>query len=135
MKIKISLFLLFSQIALCQNAAVTKLIEDGNQAFSENNFALAKENFAKAANIDDNNQDIWYNLAAAELSLGEKDNACEHFYKAYLSGDGESLKNIKEYCPNFRNGTIMSVDNVDEKPKFIYKDKEYPLIENNSWSN
>ncbi len=126
------LFLFFSQIAISQNATIIKLIEDGNQAFSENNFALAKEKFEKASTLDDNNKDIWYNLAAAELSLGEKDNACEHFYKSYLSGDGEALKSIKEYCPNFRNGTIMSVDDADEKPKFIYKEKEYPLIENNN---
>lgn len=50
------------------------------------------------------------------------------FYKAFLLNDGEVLRIIKENCPDFRNGSIMSIDDVEEKPKFIYGKKEYILI-------
>ena len=132
MKLKILMLLFISQIGISQNIELNKLIEEGNNAFSVSNFVLAKVTYTKATNIDSSNKDLWYNLAASELNLGEKDNACEHFYKAYLLNDGEALKNIKEYCPNFRNGTIMSLVDVEEKPKFIYEGKNYLLIENNS---
>lgn len=132
MKIKILTLLFICQIGVSQNVELNKLIEEGNNAFSANNFELAKATYTKATNIDSSNKDVWYNLAASELNLGEKNNACEHFYKAYLLNDGEALKNIKEYCPNFRNGTIMSIVDVEEKPKFIYEGKNYLLIENNS---
>lgn len=132
MKLKILMLLFISQIGISQNVELNKLLEEGNNAFSANNFVLAKAIYTKATNIDSSNKDVWYNLAASELNLGEKDNACEHFYKAYLLNDGEALKNIKEYCPNFRNGTIMSIVDVEEKPKFIYEGKNYLLIENNS---
>ena len=132
MKLKILMLLFISQIGISQNVEFNKLIEEGNNAFSANNFVLAKATYIKATNIDSRNKDVWYNLAASELNLGEKDNACEHFYKAYLLNDGEALKNIKEYCPNFRNGTIMSIVDVEEKPKFIYEGRNYLLIENNS---
>jgi tetratricopeptide (TPR) repeat protein len=132
MKLKILMLLFISQIGISQNVELNKLIEEGNNAFSANNFVLAKATYTKATNIDLSNKDVWYNLAASELNLGEKDNACEHFYKAYLLNDGEALKNIKEYCPNFRNGTIMSMVDVEEKPKFTYEGTNYLLIENNS---
>lgn len=128
------IFLFFIQIGISQNAELIKLIEIGNKAYSEGKFVLAKETFIKATSIDTNNQNTWFNLAATELYLGEKDNACEHFYTAYLLGDGMALGKIKEFCPNFRNGSIMSMDEVEEKPKFIYEGKEYLLFEKNNFN-
>jgi tetratricopeptide (TPR) repeat protein len=92
---------------------------------------LAKEIYSKAANLNPDDKNCWYNLAGSELKLGENDNACEHFYQAYLLNDGEVLELIKYNCPNFRNGSIMSIDDVEEKPKFIYKGKEYLFFEKN----
>lgn len=126
------LILLFTQIGISQTNDFNQLLADGEKAFLDNNFILAKEIYTKATTINSKNKDSWYNLAASELNLGEKENACEHFYQAYLLDDGEALKNIKEYCPNFRNGTILSIDEVEEKPKFIYDDKEYLLLEKNN---
>lgn len=124
------LLLLFAQIGISQSNELNKLLIDGEAAFLANNFILAKENFTKATTLDPNNKDCWYNLAASELSLGENENACEHFYKVYLLDDSKVVKEIKEYCPNFRNGTVMSIDEVEEKPKFIVEGKEFPLFEN-----
>jgi tetratricopeptide (TPR) repeat protein len=126
------LALLFTQIVISQTNDFNQLLADGEKAFLDNNFILAKEIYTKATSINSKNKDSWYNLAASELNLGEKENACEHFYQAYLLDDGEALKNIKEYCPNFRNGTILSIDEVEEKPKFIYDDKEYSFLEKNN---
>jgi tetratricopeptide (TPR) repeat protein len=126
------LFLLITQITFCQNNELSKLLEEGGKAFTENNFLLAKEIYTNAAELFPGNKDSWYNLAATELNLGENDNACEHFYKVYLLNDSSVVKNIKEYCPNFRNGTIMSYEDVEEKPKFIFEEKEYLLFENNN---
>src|SRR4051812_6120587 len=125
------LILLFTQIGISQTNDYNQLLADGRKAFLDNNFILAKEIYTKATNINSKNKDSWYNLGASELKLGEKENACEHFYQAYLLNDVAVIKDIKEYCPNFRNGTILSIDEVEEKPKFIYDDKEFLLFEKN----
>lgn len=130
-RIIMSVFLLFTQICISQAVNVNQLLMDGEKAFVENDFLLAKEIYTKAVNLDMKNKHCWFNLAVSELKLEEKDNACEHFYQAYLLNDGEALKVIKENCPNFRNGEIMSIEDVEEKPKFIYKEEEYLLFEKN----
>ncbi|MFN3754095.1 tetratricopeptide repeat protein [Flavobacterium sp.] len=123
---RIALLLLLSQISWSQND--TNILTKADSAFAVNDFKLAKELYTKAIAIDSLNKNIIYNLAASEYNLGEKDKACEHFYKVYIIGDKEITKIMKEYCPEFRNGTIMSIDNVSEKPKFIHKGKEYLLF-------
>lgn len=122
--------MLFSQIGFSQNTDVNKLLIDGENAFSENNFNLAKNIYTNITTLDSSNKLAWYNLAISELKLGEQDNACEHFYKVYLLNDGGVLFDIKKYCPNFRNGTIVWLSDVDETPKFIYQENEYLLIDN-----
>lgn len=129
MKTKL-LFLIFTQIGISQTSDVKQLLIDGEKAFVEDNFLLAKEIYTKVINLDKENKDGWFNLGAVELKLEENHNACENFYQAYLLNDGEVVKIIKENCPNFRNGSIMSINDVTEKPKFIYKGKEYLFIVN-----
>lgn len=126
------LLLFITQICISQTIEVDQLLIEGEKAFVEKNFVLAKEIYSKATNLDMKNKDCWFNLAASELKLEENENACEHFYQAYLLNDGEAVKIIKENCPNFRNGLIMSIDDVEEKPKFIYGKKEYLLIVDNT---
>lgn len=123
--------MLLTQICFSQTNAIDELIIEGEKAYLDNNFLSAKEIYTKATSLYPNNKDFWYNLAGSELKLGEKNNACEHFYQAYFLNDGEALPLIKQNCPNFRNGSIMSLSDVEEKPKFIYKGKEYLLFEKN----
>lgn len=130
MKLRL-LFLIFTQFCISQTKEIDELMISGEKAFSESNFSQAKEIYTKVTNIIPNDKNGWYNLGASELELGENENACEHFYQAFLLNDGEALLLIKKHCPNFRNGTIMSIDDVEEKPKFIYKEKEYPLFDKN----
>lgn len=125
-------FLFFTQICISQANEVNQLLLDGEKAFLLNDFLLAKEIYKKAKDLDVKNKDCWFNLAATELKLNENDIACEHFYQAYLLNDGEALRILKENCPDFRNGSIMSLSDVEEKPKFIYGNKEYLLIIGNS---
>lgn len=125
-------FLFFTQICISQTTTIDELIIEGEKAYVDSNFLSSKEIYTNATNLYPNNKDLWYNLGASELKLGENDNACEHFYKAYLLNDGEAVKIIKENCPDFRNGSIMSINDVEEKPKFIYGKKEHLLIINNS---
>lgn len=130
MKIKL-LLLFFTQVCISQTSGVKKILLDGEKVFFENNFLKAKEIFTKATNLDSKNKDCWYGLAVSELKLGEEDNACEHFYQAFLLYDNTAIESIKEYCPNFRKGAIMYLNEVDEKPKYIYRGKEYLLFVNN----
>jgi tetratricopeptide (TPR) repeat protein len=130
MKLKL-VFLFFTQICISQTIEIDKLMKEGEKAYSDNNFLLAKEIYLKATNISPKDRNCWYNLAASELKLGEKEKACEYFYQAFLLNDREVLITIKENCPNFRNGQIMSINDVEEKPKFIYKEKEYLFFEKN----
>ncbi len=129
MKTKL-LFLIFTQICISQSVEGNQLLIEGEKAFVEDNFLLAKEIYTKVTNLDKKNKDGWFNLGAVELKLEENDNACENFYQAYLLNDGEAVKIIKENCPDFRNGSIISIDDVEEKPKFIYKGKKYLFIIN-----
>ncbi|KAF2335011.1 tetratricopeptide repeat protein [Flavobacterium daemonense] len=122
----------FIQNGFSQTKEIDELMANGEKAYSENKFLLAKEIYSKVTNVIPNDKNGWYNLGASELELGDNENACEHFYQAFLLNDGEALKLIKTHCPNFRNGSIMSIEDVEEKPKFVYKGKEYLLIENNN---
>ncbi len=131
MKLKL-LFLFFTQICISQTGAIDELMIEGEKAYLDNNFLLAKEIYTKVTNLNPKDKNCWYNLAASELKLGENDNACEHFYQACLLNDGEALTAIKENCSSLRNGSIMSINDVEEKPKFIYKGKEYLFFEKNS---
>lgn len=125
---QIFLVLFFTQIVYSQN--IDQLLKDGSKAYANKNYELAKKIFAKATEDYPNNKDLWYNLAATELNLGEKESACDHFYKLYLLDDNTIEKEINEFCPNFKNGLIVSIKDVEEKPKFIFEGKEYPLFEN-----
>lgn len=129
-KLKI-LFLCLAQVCVSQKSDLNQLLIDGEKAYLENNFLLAKEIYSKATNFDAKNKDCWFNLAASELKLGENENACEHFYQAYLLNDGEAQIIIQQNCPNFKDGLIMSFNDVEEKPKFLYGKKEYLFIVNN----
>jgi len=129
MKLKI-LLLLFTQIAFCQTNELSKMLQDGNKAFVEKKYLLSKEIFTKATNAYPKDIYFWYNLAASELNLGETENACEHFYQAYLNGDQKVIDDIRKYCPSFRNGSIISIKDVENPPKFIYDGKEYLLFKN-----
>jgi len=130
MKFKL-LLLVFTQVCISQTREIDELMINGEKAYSERDFLLAKEIYTKVTIHNPKNRDGWYNLGASELELGEDENACENFYQAFLLNDGEALPLIKKHCPNFRNGSIMSLEDVEEKPKFIYKEKEYPLFEKN----
>ncbi len=135
MKFLIILFF-FTQIILCQKNEKNKLQYEGQKAFISNDFKTAKEKYTNLIAIDSLNIDAQYNLGVTELKLGNTDEACKCFYKLYqLSGDQGALKALKLSCPNFKKGTIMFLDYIDEKPQFIYEGKQYPMIENNNINN
>ncbi|RUT71805.1 hypothetical protein D0817_03725 [Flavobacterium cupreum] len=130
MKIKF-LFLFLTQICISQTPEVKQLLMDGEKAFLENNFLLAKEIYTKAVHLDAENKNCWYDLGVTELKLGENENACEHFYQAVLLYHEAAFEMMEKNCPDFRNGTVMFLKDVEEKPKFFYKDIEYELIVEN----
>lgn len=129
--------LLFTQIAISQNnldksIEAEQLADKAIDALAEKKYALAKELYNKVIEINSNDKNIWFNLAIAELNLGENNSACEHLYKAYTLNDSEAAKLIMKYCPDFRNGTIKSINDVEVMPKFTYEGKEFPLFEKNN---
>lgn len=130
MKYKI-LFLFFVQITFSQVDETKNIMKQANDAFLASDFKLAKELYQNSIKLDPNNKDAWYNLAVAEFNLNENENACEHLYNVYKLGDYLVHKEILKNCPDFRNGTIFSIADVQEKPKFIYEEKEYFLFKEN----
>jgi tetratricopeptide (TPR) repeat protein len=126
------IFLFFGNVCFSQEIEEKKLVIDGEKAFSDKNYQLAKEIYTNATTLYPKSKDFWFNLAAVELDLKENETAGEHFYQAYKLGDQEALNAIRENCPNFRNGTILSILDVEEKPKFIYNGKEYYFGANNN---
>ncbi|WJS97061.1 hypothetical protein NYQ10_11520 [Flavobacterium johnsoniae] len=126
------LFFIIVQVCVAQTNNVNQLLIDGEKAYLESDFLLAKEIYTKITIENPKNKDGWFNRAAVELKLGDNETACEDFYQAYLLNDGEAQKIIQENCSNFRNGLIMSLKDVEEKPKFLYGRKEYLFFENNS---
>ena len=103
--------------------------EQGAQAYQRGDFLNAKISYLKSVELYPKNVDNWYNLAATELQLLETEQACEHFYEAYLLGDYKVVSDIKQFCPNFRNGLIVSIDEATEKPKFTHNSKTFDLFE------
>lgn len=130
--LKLLFFLSFSSIAQTNfsqdKIELNKLLSDGEKAFLSSNFVLAKEIYTKATTLFPKEKNRWYNLGATLLALGENEDACENFYMAYRLGDNKILEDIKEFCPSFRNGTIMSIKDVDVKPKFNVDGNEYYLF-------
>lgn len=123
--------LLFTQIAVSQTSELYKLPAEAYKALSDKNYALAKEIYTECTRQYPDNKLYWYNLAISEINLGENTNACEHLYKAYLLNEPKLKDAILELCPNFRNGTIVSINEVDVMPKFIYEGEEFPVFEGN----
>lgn len=123
------LFLLLSQLCIGQTSNLAELLERGQKAITMENFSLAKEIYTSASELFPENTDVWYNLAAAELALGENDNACKHFYKVYALKDYSVGDEIKNYCSNYNDDQIIPLEKVEEKPKFEYKNKQYPFFE------
>ncbi|MNL52797.1 hypothetical protein D3C87_1760000 [compost metagenome] len=56
MKLKLLLFLI-PQICISQSDTINQLMIDGEKAFLENNFLLAKEIYTKATDINAKNKD------------------------------------------------------------------------------
>lgn len=126
---KTLLFLIFtSSLIYSQESEVDKLIKLGNQEFNNNNVSGAKEIFEKAFKIDSLNKDVLFNLAAAELSLNNKDKACKLWQKGYKLKDSGTRDLILKYCGEIEHSEFMFVEDIDSKPKFIYNDKELPLF-------
>lgn len=122
--------LFFSQIVLSQNTSLNKMLIEGEKAFVEKNYSEAKKFYRQAILLDSKNKDALYNLAASELSLGETESACDHWYKLYLLGDASGVEHIKEFCPDFKGSSIVSLEQLDKQPSFILEGKEYSLFEN-----
>jgi tetratricopeptide (TPR) repeat protein len=131
---KIISLLIICNISWAQNNLKNIDAEHGAKAFQIGDFTNAKINYLKSVQLYPNSRDNWYNLAVTELKLGETDQACEHFYKTYLLGDYQVVSDIKQFCPNFRNGSILSIEETTEKPKFISKGKYYDLFESKNFS-
>lgn len=117
-----------SNLIFSQESEVDKLIKLGSQEFMNNNVSGAKEIFEKAFKIDSLNKDILFNLAATEISLNNKDKACKLWQKGYKLKDSGTRDLILKYCGEIEYTEFMFVEDIDSKPKFIYKEKELPLF-------
>ena len=121
-------FLLFAQLCLSQNTPLERLLSAGQRAFVGQDYSLAKKIYLQALVINPTSRDGLYNLAASELSLGETEDACAHWYQLYKQGDSSGVTHIKEFCPDFFTGKVLPFAELDEKPKFIYRGKEHFLF-------
>jgi len=129
-------FLLISGICLAQAQYIGQQLKDGQQAFMIGDYVTSKDIYREATTIDSLSGEAWFGLAEAEMQLGEKDIACNHFYKSYrISYDILARKNITENCPNFKNGRLMSINDIAYKPEFRYQGNIFPLIKGNSLTN
>ena len=122
------LLVFFAQIGFAQNTATERLLIAGQRAFVGQDYLLAKKIYSQALVLNPKSRDVLYNLAATELSLGEAEKACEHWYQLFLSGDSSGVEHIKEFCPDYFKGKIVPFSELDEKPKFIFRGKEHPLF-------
>jgi tetratricopeptide (TPR) repeat protein len=125
---KLSLiFFLISNLVFCQSQ-VEKMMIEADQAFLNHNFNKAEELYLKVIEITPNHKTAWFNLGVTKINLNEVESGCECFYQAYLHKEKEAESKIREFCPNFRNGTIKHIYEVDERPKFVFKDELYDLF-------
>ncbi|MEY8022171.1 tol-pal system YbgF family protein [Muriicola sp. SD30] len=113
-----------------QNSEIEKLLVQGNDAYQKSDFANAKVSYEAIIKIDSNNKDALYNLAGTELNLGNKSHACDLLQKSYSLGDIGAYDLIKEYCNELNYSEKMFLFQVDELPKFLYKNEFVPLVIN-----
>lgn len=98
--------------------------------FQNNDFVNAKTQFEKIIRFDSVNVDALYNLGVVNLKLNDKPIAIRYFQKAVTLRDRESAKILKETLnQKIDYSDFMHTDDVDKQPTFVYKDKEYPLMD------
>lgn len=121
-------FFLISNLVFCQSQT-EKMMNEADKAFENRNFKKAEELYTKVVEIAPNHKTAWFSLGVTKINLNENESGCECFYRVHLLKGNNVIDKIREFCPNFRNGTIKQLYEVDEKPKFVYEDKEYELFE------
>lgn len=127
---KLLIILFISSLSFGQNK--TKAVESlelGQIEFANKNYREAKKYFLNAVNNDTLSTNLWFNLAATQLLLGDTDNACVSFNRAYKLGDNEAFDHLKNNCQNFGENRLTSIKYVDVVPKFKHKGEVFPLIE------
>lgn len=129
--ITIILFI-FTSITYSQNSEIDKLLITGDEAYLKNDFESAKRIYYHVTQLDSLNKKAWFNLAASELNIGDNENACEHLFKSYTLKNRESINLLKQYCTDNDKYIIMSIKDIDQKPKFIYKGETIPLFAENN---
>ena len=118
-----------------QESEIEKLLLQGNNAYQKSDFENAKVIYESIIQIDSTNKDALYNLAGTELNLGNKSSACDLLQKSYSLGDIGAYDLIKEHCDGLNYSEKMFLFQVDELPKFQYKDEFIPLIVNKTQLN
>lgn len=111
-----------------------ELIDAAQTAIKNNDLAEAKGNLRSLVNTDPKNRDFWKVLANLEVHTNERNLACEHYYKAYQLGDFKARDSILKYCPDFRDGRVLFLAEVDTGPKFVSEDQEFEVF-NSSGAN
>ncbi|MBL7473789.1 tetratricopeptide repeat protein [Robertkochia sediminum] len=124
----ITLFLLINFCSFSQTKDVEDYFKLGNEAFQENDFETAKENYIKVIQIDEKHEDAYFNLAITELNLKESELACEHLNKSYQLGVFDAFNLIIEYCGKLSYSERMWIRDLEELPQFKKEEKVFPLF-------
>lgn len=128
MKFILLLFITFLSFGQNKTKAISSL-KLAEIEFDKKNYGEAKKHFLDAVKNDTLNKDIWFNLGATQLLLGDTDDACVSFHRAYKRGDLEAFDYLENNCQLFGENRLTSIKYVDDVPKFKYKDDIFPLLE------
>ncbi|SFU69089.1 hypothetical protein SAMN05216480_113102 [Pustulibacterium marinum] len=122
----------------CFNASITfgqnketsidSLLQKGNTFYAESNFKKAREYYLNVLEKDSSNIDATFNLAACELSLDHKTEACIQFNNAYYLGADDARPIIKQYCGAIAYRNVMYSGDVDTVPTFQLENELLPLM-------
>ncbi len=123
MKYLILILLLTSKI-WGQTEETVKIYQEGDKAFDTQDYEKARSIYSSLTKIDSLKSKPWFNLGVVELTMGNQEDGCNCIKKAYRMNHPETEKVLREYCSEF----FGFFEDVDFKPMFIHKSKEYPIF-------
>jgi len=124
------ILLLFSSSIVGQSNNLDSLKQVALSFYQKNDRESAEKIYQEIILYDTLDIDVIFNLGIINLELGNEKEAIYFLQKAVILRDREAAKILKEELSQEINySEIMHADDVDEIPKYIYKDKELNLIE------
>jgi tetratricopeptide (TPR) repeat protein len=73
-------------------------VDRANSYFVSKSWDFAMKDYSMALDLQPENPDAWLNMGIVRLSMGNKDDACFYFRKAFGQGNKKAAEYLSKYC-------------------------------------